>query len=85
QMEVHPRATRPVLLMPLEALLEADGHRGTAFVLSNGRAERREVTIAFLAGDRVAISAGLDSTAQVITDGAAYLQDGQRVATGAGR
>ncbi|MGH7529011.1 MAG: efflux RND transporter periplasmic adaptor subunit, partial [Gemmatimonadales bacterium] len=79
QVEIHPRATRPVLLVPLEALLEADGNRGTVVVLVGGRAERREVTIAFLAEDRVAIAAGLDSAAQVITEGAAYLRDGQAV------
>lgn len=79
QAEIRPRAGRPVILVPVEALLEADGGRGTVFVLADGRAQRREITIAFLAGDRVAVSGGLDGVTQVITEGAAYLEDNQAV------
>ncbi|HEY3279845.1 MAG TPA: efflux RND transporter periplasmic adaptor subunit [Gemmatimonadales bacterium] len=79
QVEIQPRATRPVLLVPLDALLEADNDRATLFVWTNGHAERREVRIAFLAGERAAVSAGLDSRERVITEGAAYLRDGERV------
>jgi hypothetical protein len=37
------------------------------------------VRIAFLAGDRVAIASGLEGVAAVVTDGAAYLDDGAAV------
>ncbi|HEX7050473.1 MAG TPA: efflux RND transporter periplasmic adaptor subunit [Longimicrobiales bacterium] len=77
------RSSTPTLakLIPVEALLEADGSRGTVYALAaDGRsAERREVTIDFLAGDRVAIAAGLDGVASVVTAGAAYLNDGAAV------
>ena len=61
----------------MEAVLEADGSRATVFTLSadGRRAERRAVTIGFLAGDRVAVVAGLDGVRTVITDGAPYLDD----------
>jgi RND family efflux transporter MFP subunit len=78
---IRPAAGRPVTIVPIEALLEADGERGTVFALAAGgsRAERREVAIAFLAGDRVAVAGGLDGVQWVITEGAAYLDDGQAV------
>jgi RND family efflux transporter MFP subunit len=77
QVEIHPGAARPVALVPVEAVLEADGSRATVFALSadGRRAERRAVTIGFLAGDRVAVVAGLEGVRAVVTDGAAYLAD----------
>ncbi|MGH7607880.1 MAG: efflux RND transporter periplasmic adaptor subunit [Gemmatimonadales bacterium] len=79
QAEIRPRAGSPVMLVPVEALLEADGDRGTLLVLSDGHARRRHVTIAFLAGDRVAVAGGLEGVTHVITAGAAYVEDGAAV------
>jgi RND family efflux transporter MFP subunit len=78
--EIRPAAGSPVALVPVESVLEADGTRGTVFTLgADGRAERRQVTLAFLAGDRIAVAAGLEGVRRVVTDGAAYLDDGDRV------
>lgn len=81
QVEIRPRAARAVALVPVEAVLEADGSRGSVFALAaDGRhATRRAVTIGFLDGDRVAVVAGLDGVRTVVTDGAAYLDDGSAV------
>ncbi len=78
---IRPTARRPVALVPIDALLEADGDVATVFVPSADglRAERRTVTIAFLAGDRAAIAGGLDGVRAVVTDGAAYLDDGEPI------
>jgi membrane fusion protein, multidrug efflux system len=78
QVEIRPAATKPVALIPIESLLEADGSHATVFAVSadGRRAERRSVTIAFLAGDRVAVTSGLEGVTTVVTDGAAYLDDG---------
>ena len=67
--------------MPIDAVLEADGSRATVFTLSadGTHAERRAVRIAFLAGDRVAVVSGLEGARSVVTDGAAYLDDGSAV------
>src|SRR5439155_922199 len=77
RVEIRPRAAQPVALVPVEAVLEADGSHATVFTLSadGRRAERRTVTIGFLSGDRVAVVAGLDGVRTVITDGAPYLDD----------
>jgi len=81
QVEIDPRTDRPLSLVPIDAVLEADGSRATVFTLSaDGRhAERRAVRIAFLAGDRVAVVSGLEGVRSVVTDGAAYLDDGSAV------
>lgn len=68
-------------LVPVEALLEADGERGIVFTLApDGRTvERKEVRLSRVIGDRVVIAEGLDADGMVITAGAAYLRDGQAV------
>ena len=79
--EIRPGTEGPMPLIPVDALLEADGSRATVFVVSGSanRVERRGITVAFLDGDHVAIAAGLDGTEQVVTDGAIRLDDGDRV------
>ena len=81
EVEIRPAAVRPVTLVPIEALLEADGAHATVFTVSadGGRAERRTVTIGFLAGDRVAVVSGLEGARAVVTEGGAYLDDGAAV------
>jgi membrane fusion protein, multidrug efflux system len=78
QVEIRPAATHRVALIPIESLLEADGSHATVVAVSadGRRAERRSVTIAFLTGDRVAVTSGLEGVTTVVTDGAAYLDDG---------
>ena len=81
RVEIRPAAARQVMLVPIGALLEADGISATVYALAPDarHAERRAVRIAFLADDRVAIASGLEGVAAVVTDGAAYLDDGAAV------
>jgi RND family efflux transporter MFP subunit len=80
-LEILPRAGTRVAVVPVESVLEADGDRATVYVLdAAGRhAERRDVRLAFLAGDRVAVASGLEDVREVITDGAGRLGPGDRV------
>jgi multidrug efflux system membrane fusion protein len=79
--EIRPAADQRVTLVPSEAVLEADGTRGVVYTLAaDGRsAVRHAVTIAFVTGSDVAVTAGLDGAARVITEGAAYLDNGAPV------
>lgn len=81
EVEIRPARGRRMTLVPVEALLEADGQTGTVYALSadRSRAERRSVTVAFLDGGRAAIARGLEGVTLVITDGAAYLRDSAKV------
>lgn len=68
-------------LVPIEAIVEADGDRATVFTVDSTRARVRRVpvTIAYLRGASVGIRGALDPAARVVTDGAAYLDDGTTV------
>ena len=79
--EIRPAAGGAVTMVPNAAVLEADGTHGTVYTLAADglHVERRAVTIAFLAGERTGIAAGLEGARAVITDWAAYLEHGARV------
>jgi membrane fusion protein, multidrug efflux system len=77
RVEIRPSKGSPAKLVPVEAVLEADGDDATVYALSpdGTHAERRRVTVGFIDGNRVAIAGGLDGVNRVLTDGAAYLDD----------
>jgi multidrug efflux system membrane fusion protein len=81
RVEIRPARGAPATLVPIEAVLEADGDEATVYTLSpdGKRARRQRVTVAFIQGDRVALAGGLSGAARVLTDGAAYLDDGAAV------
>jgi multidrug efflux pump subunit AcrA (membrane-fusion protein) len=81
RVEIHPRIGAPATLVPIEAVLEADGTEATVYALSpdGTRAERRRVTVRFITGSNVAVAGGLEGATAVLTDGAAYLDDGVAV------
>jgi RND family efflux transporter MFP subunit len=66
---------------PVAAIVEADGKQAAVFVVSEGVAKRRPVQVAFIDTAGVAIASGLTVGETVVTDGALYLADGERVRT----
>jgi multidrug efflux system membrane fusion protein len=69
------------MLVPVVALVEANGPQATVFVLDAGRnvARRKQVTLGPILGEKVVVTTGLQAGEQVITDGAAWLTDGRAV------
>lgn len=67
------------IYVPIGAIVEGDGRTARVFVLDQKHARRREVDVAFIEGERVALDTGLQAGEQVITDGAQYLEDGEEV------
>jgi membrane fusion protein, multidrug efflux system len=67
------------LAVPVEALVRAEGSAGTVMVVRNGVARRLSVTLGKVEGEYVAVTSGLPANAQVIVQGAAYVDDGQAV------
>ena len=78
--------------VPIGAIIEGRGNDAHVFVLEPGpehapdpedapgaHARRRDVRIAFIEGENVALAGGLSAGEQVITDGASYLEDGEAV------
>jgi multidrug efflux pump subunit AcrA (membrane-fusion protein) len=78
---MRPAAGAEMALVPIGSILEADGDAATVYTLAaDGRtAKRLPVTVGFIAGERVAVSGGLEGVSRVVTDGAAYLGDGAAV------
>jgi len=80
RVEILARGAERLRTVPVEALLEADGDHATLFVLApDGRAKRVPVEVAFVRGQHAAVRGALTATDRVVTDGAAYLNDGAAV------
>jgi multidrug efflux system membrane fusion protein len=82
RLEVSPAAARSATRthVPIAALVEADGSRGAVFVLDDGHARHRPVTIAFIGPETIGLEGGVKPGETVITGGALYLGDGDAVA-----
>ncbi|HEX9936370.1 MAG TPA: efflux RND transporter periplasmic adaptor subunit [Longimicrobium sp.] len=80
RVEIAPAGARRLPTVPLEAVIEADGDSAIVFGLTaDGKKARRiPVTVASIAGGRVAVT-GLEGVGAVVTDGVAYLADGTAV------
>ena len=72
-----------VTVVPVQSLLEADGSEAVVYVVATRDgalvAQRVPVRIGRLVGERVEVLEGLEGGEQVVTDGAAYLREGQSV------
>jgi membrane fusion protein, multidrug efflux system len=78
--EIVAHGAERLRTVPIEALLEADGDRATLFALGpDGRAKRVSVEVAFVRGEQAAVRGALAGVSRVVTDGAAYLNDGDAV------
>ena len=66
------------VIIPKDALLSRDG-RDVVFVVNNGHAERRAVTVSDTQGGDSVISAGISSGEKVILNAPAGLRDGMAV------
>ncbi len=65
--------------VPIAAIVEGDGRKASVFVLDKEYVRRREVDVAFIEDDAVALNSGINAGEQVVTDGALYLEDGEAV------
>ena len=66
------------VLVPKNSVLNRDG-RDVVFLVQNGRAERRAVTVTDTQNDDSVLSAGVSSGEKVIVNAPASLQDGTAV------
>lgn len=66
--------------VPIGAVLEGHDDRARVFVVEGDVARRRDVHVAFITADSVALRDGVKSGERVIAVGAPYVEDGGRVA-----
>lgn len=81
KLNLHSSASRAKELtyVPIAAVVEGDRDSASVYVVNGDRATRRPVRVAFIAPEAVALSEGLEPGERVVTDGALYLQDGERI------
>lgn len=81
RVEIQTRGEGEMPTLPLEALVEADGDSAAVYVVTRGgdRGSRREVHIARILGDRVALASGVEPGEWVVVRGAAYLDNETRI------
>jgi RND family efflux transporter MFP subunit len=69
----------PLTYVPMAALVEGNGDHASVFVVENGKVQRRDVRVAFITADSIALESGLAAGVQVVTDGALFLENGEPV------
>ena len=76
-----PDVNDDATVVPVAALVEADGPRAIVYVVDREHnvARRKEVTLGPILGEQVVVLAGLTVGEPVITDGATWLTDGRAV------
>jgi RND family efflux transporter MFP subunit len=83
KVEMTAAAGAGVAVVPVQALLEADGSQAVVYVIAqrdDGDVARRvAVHIGRLVGESVEVLDGLSTGDRVVTEGASYLRDGQSV------
>jgi multidrug efflux system membrane fusion protein len=81
KLSVFPSASRnhQLTYVPIGAVVEGDGNRASVFVLNGDRVKRRPVRIAFIGPDSVALAEGVRPGEPVVTDGALYLEENERI------
>lgn len=72
-------AQRVLTYVPIASVVEGDGRRASVFVIDGDVARKREVQLAFLSGEEAVLLSGVTAGERVVTDGALYLVDGDRV------
>ena len=79
--EIFPDGIMESKVIPISALVNADGKSGSVFIptKNNTIAKRINIKIIGIVGDDVIVNKGLSNIKEVITDGVEYLTDGERI------
>ena len=78
--ELTPKEKDSFYIVPIESIMEADGKNGYVYTVTDSmKAKKTAVIIQAIQDSKVAVSKGLEEIGSVVTDGAAYLTDGDTV------
>jgi RND family efflux transporter MFP subunit len=78
--EIFPSQRESLVMIPVGAIVEADGRRGHIFyVTDSGTVKKSEVGIETLKGSEAAVKGIPPGVSEIVSEGAAYLRDGERV------
>jgi RND family efflux transporter MFP subunit len=71
--------TGTLVRVPISAIVEGDGRAASVFVVDGTTARKRAVQVRFLEAEQAAIDSGVRSGERLVTEGALYLVDGERI------
>jgi RND family efflux transporter MFP subunit len=74
--KIQTKVKEPMVSLPVDALVEANGLTGEVFLVQEGIAKRSAVGIFKLEQDQLLIRSGVEAGDQVVVKGGGYLQDG---------
>lgn len=79
-LEIFPAQVVSYFRIPVEAIVEAEGKSGFVYAVTDSSvAKKVRVTIAGIFDKSAAVSGGLSDVKEVVTEGAAYIADGEHV------
>jgi len=76
---IQTQQRQSLISIPVDGLLKADGAIGQVMVIDQGQARLREVNIQQLQQNQLLLRQGLNAGEMVITAGASYIEEGDRV------
>jgi multidrug efflux system membrane fusion protein len=80
EVDLFPARKENFNMIPVEALVEADGKEGYVYVLSDSSTVRKlKVEIITIIGSKAAIRGDLERIREVVSEGAPYLKEGDKV------
>jgi membrane fusion protein, multidrug efflux system len=81
KLSLYPAASRSQSLVhvPVGAVIEGDGEQASVFVVQGQRVKRRNVRVAFISSQAVALASGVEAGEQIVTDGALYLENDELI------
>jgi membrane fusion protein, multidrug efflux system len=78
--EIFPSGKESYLLVPVGSIIEADGQTGYVFTVSDSNTVSKVgVTIVTVSGNRAAVTVAPAGIREIVSEGAAYLRDGEKV------
>jgi membrane fusion protein, multidrug efflux system len=78
--ELYPALNETFWMVPVESVVEDDGPVAYVYTITDSlTAKKIKVDIAMIYGSQVAVSGGLEGVSGIVTEGAAYLTDGDRI------
>ena len=80
RVRLQPEGGATLAYVPIGAVLEGHDDHARVFIAEGDIARRRDVQVAFITADSVALRGGVKPGEQVIAVGAPYVEDGGRIA-----
>jgi membrane fusion protein, multidrug efflux system len=79
-LEIYPSQAETYYRIPIEALVEAEGQSGYVYTVTDSlKTKKIKVDIAGITGSSVAVLGSFGNITEVVTDGVAYLSEGEHV------